>query len=76
MDLSYDPTKYFTPFCAIVDFVMNNFDELTLALKEKKAKLEEVHDEQVERRDVHRPTPITVEESVLIHQKRMQQSGS
>lgn len=71
MDPSYDPTKDFTTFCAKVNFVMNNFDELILALKEKKAKLEEVHDQQVEKIHVHRPTPITVEESVLIHQKRM-----
>lgn len=43
MDPSHDPTKDFTPFYAKVDFVMNNFDELKLILKEKKVKIEEVH---------------------------------
>lgn len=43
MDPKYDPVKDFTPFCAKVDFVMNNFNELKLILKEKIAELEEVH---------------------------------
>lgn len=43
MDPKYDPLKYLSPFCAKVDFVMNNFDELKMILKEKITKLEEVH---------------------------------
>lgn len=76
MDPSYYQTKDFTPFCAKVDFVMNNFDELKLILKEKKVKLEEIHGWQVETRDVHHPTPITMGGSILIHQKEMQHSSS
>lgn len=72
MDPSYDPIKDFTPFFVKVDFVMNNFDELNLILKENKVKLEEVHGRQVERGDVNHPTPIIMEASTLIQQMGMQ----
>lgn len=76
MDPRYDPLRNFTPFYAKVDFVMNIFDEWILALKEKRAKLEEAHDHQVERRRMQQPTPITPEEATTIHQMRMKQLGS
>lgn len=40
MDPKYDTLKDFSPFCAKVDFVMNNLNELKMILKEKIAKLE------------------------------------
>lgn len=52
MDPSYDPLRDFTPFYAKVDCVMNNFDQLIFSLKEKRTRLEEVHGQQVERRNV------------------------
>lgn len=46
MDPKYGPLKNFSPFCAKIDFIMNNFSELKLFLNEKISKLEEVHGRQ------------------------------
>lgn len=71
MDPSYDPLNNFSPFCAKVDF-----DELIIALKENRIKLEDIHGCKVERRSVQQPTPITPKEVAPIHQMRMKQPGS
>lgn len=52
MDPSYDPLRNFNPFHAKFNFVMNNFDELNISLKEKKTRLEEIHGRQIEKKNI------------------------
>lgn len=90
MDPKYDLVKDFTPFCAKVDFVMNNFDELKLILKKKIAKLEEVHCRQqsssqpplsqreggmVERRPIHESSQKREREETSDEEERNNDNG-
>lgn len=72
MDPSYDPLKEFNPFFAKIDFLMNNFEEVMLSLKDKRASLEEIHGKQAERRVQHDPTP---KEATFLQQMRRRPPG-